>query len=55
VGRGDRDDDRAASCGAPRDALLAGLDAIGDLLSGKPIMRGEANAFSDGPIEDAGS
>jgi len=41
--------------GAPRDALLAGLDAIGDLLSGKPIMRGETNAFSDGPIEDAGS
>jgi len=41
--------------GAPRDAILAGLDAIGDLLSGKPIVRGEANAFADRPIEDAGS
>jgi putative membrane protein len=41
--------------GAPRAALLAGLDAIGDLLAGKGIVRGEGNAFADAPIEDAGS
>ncbi len=40
---------------APRDALLAGLDAIGDLLSGKGIVRGGGDAFADAPIEDAGS
>jgi putative membrane protein len=40
--------------GAPRDALVAGLDAIGDLLAGKGIVRGDGNAFGDAPIEDAG-
>jgi hypothetical protein len=40
--------------GAPRDALLAGLDAIGDLLAGKGIVRGDGNAFADAPVEDAG-
>ena len=41
--------------GTPREALVAGLDAIGDLLSGKAVARGEANAFADAPIEDAAS
>ena len=40
---------------APREALLAGLDAIGDLLSGKGIVRGDGNAFVDAPIEEAGA
>ena len=40
---------------APRDALLAGLDAIGDLLAGKGIVRGGGNAFANAPLEDAGS
>jgi len=40
---------------SPRDALLAGLDAIGDLLSGKGIVRGDGNAFADAPIEEAGT
>jgi putative membrane protein len=40
--------------GAPRDALLAGLDAIGDLLAGKGIVRGDGTAFADAPVEDAG-
>ena len=38
---------------APTAALLAGLDAIGDLLSGKGIVRGDGNAFADAPIEEA--
>jgi len=41
--------------GAVREALLAGLDATGDLLAGKGIVRGDGNAFADGPIEDPGS
>lgn len=41
--------------GAPRDALLAGLDAIGDLLSNKGIVRGDGRAFADAPIEEAGT
>jgi len=40
---------------APRDALLAGLDAIGDLLSAKGIVRGDGNAFADVPVEEAGT
>ena len=40
---------------APRDALLAGLDAIGDLLAGKGIVRGDGDAFANAPIEEAGS
>jgi uncharacterized membrane protein len=40
---------------APRDALLAGLDAIGDLLAGKGIVRGGGNAFADAPIEEGGA
>jgi putative membrane protein len=39
---------------APRDALLAGLDAIGDLLAGKGIVRGGGNGFANAPVEDAG-
>lgn len=41
--------------GAVREALLAGLDATGDLLAGKGIVRGDGNAFADGPIEDPGT
>ena len=37
--------------GAPCDALLAGLDAIGNLLSTKGVVRGDGNAFVDAPIE----
>jgi putative membrane protein len=40
---------------APREALLAGLDAIGDLLAGKGIVRGDGNAFVDAPIEEGGT
>ena len=40
---------------APRDALLAGLDAIGDLLSGKGIVRGDGNAFANAPVEEGGA
>lgn len=40
---------------APREALLAGLDAIGDLLSGKGIVRGDGTAFVDAPIEETGA
>jgi uncharacterized membrane protein len=39
----------------PRDALLAGLDAIGDMLASKGIVRGDGNAFADAPIEDGGA
>jgi putative membrane protein len=37
--------------GAACDALLAGLDAIGNLLSTKGVVRGDGNAFVDAPIE----
>ena len=40
---------------APRDALLAGLDAIGDLLAAKGIVRGDGNAFADAPVEEGGA
>ena len=40
---------------APRDALLAGLDAIGDLLASKGIVRGDGNAFADAPVEEGGA
>lgn len=36
---------------APRDAVLAGLDAIDGLLESKGIVRGD-NAFADAPVED---
>ncbi len=41
--------------GAARDALLAGLDALGDLLAGKGIVRGDGNAFADAPMEEGGA
>jgi putative membrane protein len=37
--------------GRTRDALIAGLDAIGELLAGKRIAARGANRFADGPIE----
>ncbi|MET0204759.1 MAG: TPM domain-containing protein [Casimicrobiaceae bacterium] len=37
--------------GAACDALLAGLDAIGNLLATKGVVRGDGNAFADVPIE----
>jgi putative membrane protein len=37
--------------GAACEALLAGLDAIGNLLSTKGVVRGDGNAFVDAPIE----
>ncbi|MFO1303355.1 MAG: TPM domain-containing protein [Burkholderiales bacterium] len=39
--------------GAPREAITAGLDAIGDLLAAKGVVRGDGNAFPDAPIEEA--
>lgn len=38
---------------APREAITAGLDAIGDLLAGKGVVRGDGNAFPDAPVEEA--
>ena len=41
--------------GTPREAVTAGLDAIGDLLAGKGVVRGDGNAFPDAPLEEAGT
>jgi putative membrane protein len=40
--------------GATGEAILAGLAAIGELLSGKGVARGTGNVFGDAPIESAG-
>lgn len=40
------------AAGATGEAMLAGLAAIGELLSGRPIARGAGNVFADGPIEE---
>ena len=40
---------------APRDAVLAGLDAIDGLLANKGFVRGDGSAFADAPVEDRGS
>ncbi len=36
------------------DAILAGLDGIGELLRGKGIARGTGNVFGDAPVESEG-
>lgn len=36
------------------DAVLAGLDGVGELLRGKGIARGTGNAFGDTPLESRG-
>lgn len=41
--------------GAARDAIAAGLDAIGDLLADKGVVRGDGNAFADAPVEEGGT
>ena len=38
------------AAGATGSAVLAGLDAIGELLAGKAIARGPGNAFADAPV-----
>ncbi|MFO1311209.1 MAG: TPM domain-containing protein [Burkholderiales bacterium] len=41
--------------GAAREAIAAGLDAIGDLLANKGVVRGDGNAFADAPAEESGT
>jgi uncharacterized membrane protein len=41
--------------GAAREAVTAGLDAIGDLLANKGVVRGDGNAFADAPVEEGGA
>jgi uncharacterized membrane protein len=40
--------------GAIGEAMLAGLAALGELVSGKGIVRGSGNEFANAPIEAGG-
>ena len=42
------------AAGATGAALLAGLDAVNDLVAGKPLASAAANRFDDAPIVDRG-
>ena len=43
------------AAGATGAAVIAGLDAAGDLLGGRALGRGAANLFADAPVVDRGT